>query len=318
MTLFLGALVTLVLAASSGLSGVNDRPITPLSPPNGPERGVVEVREPECDVGNRRASLRPQGALPAPGQMPAGSTMADIAGRGRLVVGINQDTQLFSFRDENRRLQGFDVDIVRDIAEAIFGDREKVEFRPVDSGDRIRTARSEGIDLVIGTMTVNCLRREQVEFTSVYYEAGQRVLVNRDSTVTGLDDPKIGRVCTARGSTSLGTILTAPSKPFVVGVASWTDCLMLLQLAEVDAISTDDTLLASMAAQDPQTKIIGPRITEEPYGIAIKKDTPDLVRFVNAVLERRAQDGRWRASYQRWLTLLLSQPPAPPAPQYRD
>ena len=102
-----------------------------------------------------------------------------------------------------------------------------------------------------------------------------------------------------------------------MGEATESDCLVLLQLGEIDAISTDDTLLAGLAAQDPRTEIIGPRFTEEPYGIAINKDTPDLVRFVNAVLERRAQDGRWRASYERWLTL-LGPPPSPPTPQYQD
>jgi polar amino acid transport system substrate-binding protein len=72
-----------------------------------------------------------------------------------------------------------------------------------------------------------------------------------------------------------------------------------------------------MAAQDSQTVIVGPRLTEESYGVAINKDSPDLVRFVNAVLERRAADGRWRASYDRWLTRLGS-PPPPPTPQYQD
>jgi polar amino acid transport system substrate-binding protein len=102
-----------------------------------------------------------------------------------------------------------------------------------------------------------------------------------------------------------------------VGVATATECLVLLQLGEVDAVSTDDTLLASMVAQDPRTEIVGPQLNEEPYGVAINKRTPDLVRFVNAVLERRAQDGRWRASYERWLTM-LGPLPSPPTPQYRD
>jgi polar amino acid transport system substrate-binding protein len=92
---------------------------------------------------------------------------------------------------------------------------------------------------------------------------------------------------------------------------------MLLQLGEVDAVSTDDTILAGMKAQDPQTEIVGPSLHEEPYGVMINKNTPDLVRFVNAVLQRRAEDGRWRASYERWLKL-LGPPPSPPTPQYRD
>jgi polar amino acid transport system substrate-binding protein len=243
--------------------------------------------------------------------------MARIFERGHLIAAVDRDTYGFAFRDEHLRPEGFDIDIVRDIAAAIFGDREKVVFRPAGKANRFPTVKSGQVDLVVATVTTTCKRRELVDFSTVYYEAGQRVLVNRDSAVTGLDDPKIGRVCAARGTTSLGKILAAPSKAIPVGAATATECLMMLQLGEVDAVSSDDTLLAGMAAQDPRTEVIGPRLTEEPYGVVINKDSPDLVRFVNAVLERRTEDGRWRASYEHWLTL-LGPPPSPPIPQYRD
>jgi polar amino acid transport system substrate-binding protein len=275
--------------------------------------------EPGCTPQNLRASLRPQSPLPAPGQVPAGSTMDRIAKRGFLAVGVLEDTDPFAFRDPDLRPEGFDIDLARDIAEAIFGDRERVVFRPTAEVARFEILRSGQADLVTASATITCLRREQVDFSTVYFETGQRVLVNRESAsaVTGLGDLGGKRVCAARGSTSLRNIVAAPSKPIPVGAATETDCLMMLQLGEVDAVSTDDTILAGMAAQDPQTAIVGPRFTEEPYGVAINKDTPDLVRFVNAVLERRDEDGRWRASYQHWLTP-LGPPPPPPTPRYLD
>jgi polar amino acid transport system substrate-binding protein len=312
-------LAAVVLAVTAG----DEAPAQPASAaahrgPTPVERPVdtFSVRQtstaPDC---NPRASLRPESPLPEPGQMPAGSTMALIAKRGQLIVGIGEDTHGFAVRSENLRPEGFEIDIVRDIAEAILGDRERVVFREVDRV--IEAVRSGQVDLTVAATTITCKRREQVDFSTVYYEAGQRVLVNRDSTITGLDKLRGKRVCAARSTTSLTTILAAPSKPIPVGAASATNCLMLLQLDEVDAISTDDTLLAGITAQDPRTKIVGPRFTEEPYGIAINKNAPDLVRFVNAVLERRVQDGRWLASYQHWLAL-LGPPPSPPTPQYRD
>ncbi len=243
--------------------------------------------------------------------------MARIVERGHLIAGIGRDTYPFAFRDANLRPEGFEIDIVRDIAEAIFGDRERVAFRPAPQVSRFETVTSGQVDLVVATATSTCTRRELVDFSAVYYEAGQRVLVNRGSAVRDLDDLRDKPVCASRGSTSLGKILAASSKPIPVGADTSTDCLMLLQLGAVDAVSTDDTLLAGLAAQDPRTEVVGPRFTEEPYGIVIHKDTPDLVRFVNAVLENRARDGRWRASYERWLSL-LGPPPPPPVPQYRD
>jgi polar amino acid transport system substrate-binding protein len=249
--------------------------------------------------------------------MPAGSTMARIAKRGHLIVGIGLDAYPLAFNDRDRELAGSDIDIVRDIAEAITGNRESVVFRPHAAAGRLETLRSGEVDLVVAAVSVTCWRREQVEFSAVYYEARQRVLVNRNSGITGLEDLRGKRVCAARGTTSLRTILSHPAKPIPVGEPTPSDCLMLLQLGEVDAVSSDDTQLAGMAEQDPRTEIVGPPLSEEPYAIAISKDSPDLVRFVNGVLERRAQDGRWLARYQRWLAE-LGPPPPPPTPQYRD
>ncbi len=244
--------------------------------------------------------------------------MARIVGRGYLIAGVGEDTYPFAVRGEDMEPEGFDIDLARDIAEAIFGNREQVVFRPALGVTRFDGLTSGQVDLVISAVTITCNRREQVEFSAVYYEAGQRILVNRGSAVTGMAELRDKKVCAVRGSTSLGKILSDPAKPVPVGAATTTDCLMMLQLGAVDAVSTDDTLLAGMAEQDPQTEIVGPRLTEEPYGVAVnKKDAPDLVRFINAVLERRVEDGRWRASYERWLAP-LGPPPPPPTPQYRD
>jgi polar amino acid transport system substrate-binding protein len=313
-----------VVAVASGQWADQPVPVTALSGPITAVRPAAErlpasapAASEECTPQNLRASLRPQGPLPAPGQMPAGSTMARIAQRGHLIVGVLEDTYPMAFRDVNLRLEGFDIDIARDIAGAIFGDRERVVFRPLHENEQFTTVESGQVDLTIAAATITCQLRQHVDFSTVYYEAGQRVLVNRGSAVKGLGELGGKRVCAPRGSTSLRNILAAPARPIPVGTATQPDCLMLLQLGEVDAVSTDDTLLAGMVKQDPQTEIVGPRFTEEPYGVVMNKNTPDLVRFVNTVLERRTEDGRWRASYERWLTM-LGPPPSPPAPQYRD
>ncbi|MGH3938277.1 MAG: glutamate ABC transporter substrate-binding protein [Pseudonocardiaceae bacterium] len=276
---------------------------------------------PSCD---RRASLRPLDPLPEPGLMPPGSTMARIVERGRLIAGVDQNTYLFGFRNPlGGQLEGFDTDIVHDLAEAILGDRDKVEYKVVFVSDRVRVVEEGTVDLVVSTMTITCERRERVEFSIVYFDAGQRVLVNDGSTVTGISDLGGKRVCAARGSTSLQNVFRDPSRPVPVGMPNASDCLVLLQLGKVDAISTDDALLAGFADQDPRTKIVGERFSSEPYGIAISRNSPDLVRFVNAVLEQRMRDGRWQASFERWLTRLAGLGesagiPQPPQPRYRD
>ncbi len=266
-----------------------------------------------CDP---RASLRPAGSLPAPGQMPAGSTMARIQQSGLLRVGVDQNTFLFGYRNPaTGQIEGFDIDVAREIAKAIFGTPERIRLIAITSAQRIPYVQENKVDLVADTMTINCARLQLVNFSSVYYEAGQRVLVNKGSTARGIDDLGGKKVCAAAGSTSIQNIAARPSKPIPVSVLDWTDCVVLLQQGQVDAISTDDTILAGMAEQDPNLQLVGPKFTEEPYGMAISKDSPDLVRFVNGVLERMRRDGTLRAINERWLK--ENAPPVPSA-AYQD
>lgn len=267
---------------------------------------------PSCDA---TASLRP-GPLPPAGQMPAGSNMERILKRGRLIAGVDQNSYLMGFRNSfTGEIEGFDVDVVRQIAKAIFGDEKKVQFKVVTSAERIPMLQSGEVDLVVRTMTITCERLERVDFSSVYYQAGQRVLVRRNSGNTSVDSLKDKRVCVASGSTSLGNVINRVKT--TVSVPNWTDCLVMLQQGQTDAISTDDTILAGLAAQDPYTEVVGGRFTEEPYGVGIPKGQEDLVRFVNGVLERMRSDGSWSGIYWRWLST-LGPAPAPPVARYRD
>jgi polar amino acid transport system substrate-binding protein len=288
----------------------------PIMPPGvqipAPKASAAAAAPGGCDP---LASYRPSGSLPAPGAMPAGTTMATIANRGRLLVGVNQNTFLFGYRDaSDGQIVGFDVDVARQVAKAIFGDENKIQIVATTSAQRIPFLRNDQVDLVANTMTMNCERWQSVNFSTEYYDAGQRVLVPRASTVSGIGDLGGKKVCAAAGSTSIVRIAEDPAKPIPVSVNDWTDCLVLLQQGQIDAISTDDTILAGLAKQDPTVKVVGDRFTSEPYGLAMKQNAVDFTRFVNAVLERMRTDGTWATIYNRWLGGTATAPPA----RYRD
>jgi polar amino acid transport system substrate-binding protein len=262
-----------------------------------------------CNV--RRSSLRP-----VPGNPTTTPGVAAIKSRGRLKIGVDQNTYLFGYRDPaSGQLEGFDIDIARQIATALFGNPDAIQFTAISSAQRIPVLEANDVDLVIHTMTMTCERLEKVAFSTDYFDAGQRVLVPRDSTATGIGDLGGKKVCAAAGSTSIVNIANAASKPIPVSVPDWTDCMVLLQQGQVAAVSTDDTILLGMAAQDPTTKLVGERFTDEPYGIAVNKNANDLLRFVNGVLERVRSDGTWARIYGRWLSGPV---PAPPPAGYRD
>ena len=99
----------------------------------------------------------------------------------------------------------------------------------------------------------------------------------------------------------------------MVQADAYTDCLLSLQQGRVDAVSTDDVILAGLADQDPDTKIVGDKFTEEPYGLGIKKGQPEMVGFTNGVLEQIKQNGRWKAIYEKWLGKFGPAPDPPKA-----
>ncbi|CRZ14037.1 glutamate ABC transporter substrate-binding protein [Mycolicibacterium neworleansense] len=260
-----------------------------------------------CDA---TASLRPS-AEPGP-------TVQKIRKRGRLVAGIDQSTNLFSFRDPvSGELQGFDVDIAREVAREVLGNPDAVEFRLLTSPERISALQDGTVDIVIKAMTITCARAEQIAFSTVYFDASQRLLVPRDSPIQGPGDLAGKRVCSQVDTTSLATVSRVAPKATLLAVRNWDDCLVALQQGQAEAVSTDNSILAGMAVQDPSLHLVGPSLEAEPYGIGVNKSQDDLVRAVNAALERIRRDGTWSSLYLKWLTV-LGPPPSPPQAKYRD
>jgi polar amino acid transport system substrate-binding protein len=270
--------------------------------------------EPKARCSDPTASLRPSAA----GTDARGSLVARIRRHGRLVAGVDQNTLLFGYlRPSTARIEGFEIDLVREVARALLGDPNAIELKALTTAQRLPAVQSGAVDLVADAVTITCERRRQVAFSTVYFDAGQRVLVPARSRARSLADLGGRRVCATKGSTTLARIERDRAKPVPYPVAQRTDCLVALQEGRVAAISSDDAILLGFKAQDPNTKIIGPRLADEPYGIAIARDHPDLVRFVNGVLEGLRRDGRWKAIHRRWLGG-LAPTPAPPRARYGD
>ena len=126
------------------------------------------------------------------------------------------------------------------------------------------------------------------------------MLVPKGSTVTGIADLGGKKVCAAAGSTSIQNIAAATSKPIPVSVNDWTDCLVLLQQGQVDAISTDDTILAGLAAQDPTTQLVGDRV--HPGAVRAgdgPEGRPTSCASSTACWTRCGPTARWAAIYRQ-------------------
>jgi polar amino acid transport system substrate-binding protein len=248
--------------------------------------------------------------------MPEGSYMRSIQDRGKLIAGVKDDVRLFGFLNpRTSQIEGFDVDIVKEIARAIFGDESNLELKAVTSAQRIPELNAGTVDLVAATMTVTAARKQEIDFSEVYYSAVQKVLVKKDAPYTGIQDLSGKKVCAAKGSTSERNITATNPQAEVVQADKYPDCLLSLQQGRVDAISTDDVILAGLADTDPDTKIVGEAFYDEPYGIGVAKNRPQFVAFINGVLQDLKTSGRWKEIHSKWLGK-YSPTPEPPKGTY--
>ncbi|CAL9578989.1 glutamate ABC transporter substrate-binding protein [Streptomyces sp. enrichment culture] len=265
-----------------------------------------------------------------------GPTIDEIRSREgekrKLIVGVDQNSYRWGYRDPNSggdaELEGFDIDLAHRIAEDILGDADAVQFKAIPTDQRIPAIQDGRVDMVVRTMTINCDRLEDVAFSAPYFRTGQQVLAPKSSKITGYDGTLAGKeICTAAGSTALSTLeqdradgRLPDGVDLRTTVPNQLDCLVRLQLGEVDAVVTDGALAASQAAQDPTVELKGDAFTTEYYGVAMKKDADDLVRRVNRVLEQWRADraGGWQHSYDRWLSETMDDAAKslPPTPQY--
>jgi polar amino acid transport system substrate-binding protein len=282
--------------------------LTTLPLPSGAEvaPSVSGAAVESCDA---TASLRPSSE--------PGPTVEAIRRRGLVVVGIDQNTNPLSFRDPvTGELRGFLVDLSREVARDLVGDPDKVDFRLLTEPERMPAVQNKTVDILTKATTITCPRAEEIAFSTVYFEGHQRLLVPRDSPVRGPADLAGKRVCSGLATTSIATVARVAPAATIVGVQNFDDCLVALQQGQVDAASTDDSLLVGMAGQDPNLEIVGPSLENEPYGIGVNKTEEDLVRAVNTSLERIRRDGTWEALYRKWFSMLG--PASPPEPKYRD
>ncbi len=274
--------------------------------------------KPGCTAASPAASPVASAASPAASPVasaasPAGSFMRAIQDRGVLRAGVKQDVLLFGYLNpRTNKIEGFDVDIAKEIARVVLGDPEKVDLRGMASAARIPSLTEGTVDIVVSTMTITKERMAQIDFADVYYESGQMILVPGNSEITGIQDTAGKRVCAAKGSTSETNITKFSPEAIVVQADVYSECLLAMQQGRTDAISTDDVILLGLAEQDPSTKLLSPPFTQEPYGIGIAKGHPEFVDLINATLTQLKNSGRWAEIHKQWLGKYI-QTPAPPS-----
>lgn len=253
------------------------------------------------------------------GTFPEGSTMARLAEEGSITVGTKFDQPLFGLVGPDGVPEGFDVEIATLIAGELGIDEADIEWVETPSQNRETAIENGDVDIVVATYTINDDRKQRVGFAGPYYEAGQSILtLTSNEDIQGPDDLAGTRVCTVSGSTPEQNLLENYPDAEVVPFGTYSECLEPLRNGQVDAVSTDNVILAGFAAESDDLEVRGDPFTEEPYGIGVAKDDVEFRMWINDVLEQIFDDGRWTQAWEDTAGSVLPTPEPPEVDRYED
>jgi len=262
-------------------------------------------------------SANPEVTEVDPATFPEGSTMAELAEAGSITIGTKFDQPLFGLVGPDGTPEGFDVEIGKIIADQLGIAPENITWTETISSNRETFIQSGQVDIVIATYTINDDRKKVVSFAGPYYQAGQSILTlasNQD--IQGPDDLAGKKVCTVSGSTPEANLLENYPATEVVPFGAYSDCLDPLRNGQVDAMSTDNVILAGFAAEDPTFEVRGKPFTEEPYGIGLALDDTDFRTWINDVLKASFEDGTWTEAWESTAGTVLPTPEPPIVDRY--
>ncbi|MGM0124174.1 hypothetical protein IGI37_001548 [Enterococcus sp. AZ194] len=219
-----------------------------------------------------------------------------------IVWGVKYDTRLFGMMNvETSQVEGFDIDIAKEITKEMLGDEAKATFVEVTSKTRIPLLRNGNIDAIIATMTITDERKKQVDFSDVYFDAGQSLLVKKGSEITNVKDLNSETtVLAVKGSTSAINIREHAPDAKILELENYAEAFTALQSGQGVAMTTDNAILLGMASENPNYTLVGGNFTQEPYGIAIDKGQTAFLKAVNQALEEMHKNGTYDKVYQKW------------------
>lgn len=230
--------------------------------------------------------------------------VGDDKPQGKLAIGIKFDQPGIGMREADGTFSGFDVDVATYVAKELGYGSDRITFKQVYSNDRELLLQYNEVEFIAASYSISDKRKEKVDFAGPYFTAHQDLLVRAgDASITKPEDLNNKRLCSVTGSTSAENIKKnlAP-KASLLESEGYSDCVIALKDGLVDAMTTDNSILAGYTARkgnEGKFKLVGLSLSNESYGIGVKKGDKELQGKINAALKKMVQDGSWEAAVKK-------------------
>jgi ABC-type amino acid transport substrate-binding protein len=224
----------------------------------------------------------------------------DARARGKLLVGVMTDFPPFGYLDSSGNPRGFDVDVARYLARALFEEEGRLEAVPVTAGSRIPFLYSDWIDMIVAAMTVTDERRQVLEFSDPYFVSASLLLVPAGSPIRGVADLAGRTVAVTEGSIQEKDIAVLAPAAKRVPFRTIGDAVRALEANNADALFQDDMLVLALAKENPGLRAAGNPILSRPYAIAVRKGDTPAVRWINDKLSAMRKDGTYDRLRRRY------------------
>lgn len=217
-------------------------------------------------------------------------------------IGIKYDQPGLGYQD-GRDYTGFDTDVARYVAAELGYSEEQIEWVEAPSANRENMLTNNQVDMIFATYSITEKRLKTVDFAGPYFVAGQDLLVQAENTdITGPESLAGKNLCSVTGSTSAKKIQDKYSSEVqLVQQNSYSDCVVALNAGMVDAVTTDDIILAGLAstkANQGELKLVGNTFSTENYGVGLPKGS-DKCAAINAAINKMVETGAWEEAIKK-------------------
>ena len=255
-------------------------------------------------------------AVALPLSMTACGGGSESSDSSKIVIGTKFDQPGLGLRNPDGTMSGFDVDVATYVAKELGFTPENIEWKESPSAQRETLIQNDQVKFIAATYSITDSRKEKIAFVGPYLVTGQSLLVKADNTdITGKDSlANNKKLCSVSGSTPAQKIKDEFPTVQLQQYDTYSACIEALKNGAIDAVTTDEVILAGYAAQSPGSfKIVGETFSEENYGIGLKKDDTELQGKIAAAIEKMESDGAWAAAFEKNLGPAGIATPAPPA-----